>query len=56
MALLCRVSNKNATFYYKFNDSVQLQLSQPKDKLIDEEVKPYLTVSIITLFHFSTEY
>lgn len=36
---------------FVFN-STQLQLSQPKDKLTDEELKPYLTVSIFIFIIF----
>lgn len=34
--------------------SIQLQLSQPKDKLTDEEIIPYLTVSIISYQLFNS--
>lgn len=36
--------------------SIQLQLSQPKDKLTDEEIIPYLTVSIIYHINCSIHY
>lgn len=32
---------------FRFFYSTQLQLSQPRDKLTDEEINPYVTVSII---------
>lgn len=49
---------QNSYFILNFtSNSIQLQLSQPKDKLTEEEVTPYLTVSIFDfyIFYFFTK-